>query len=504
MDPENGSPSAKRLQMESRSRRKGFFRCDSEQFPDHSFSGNPDEKGPAEFLERRKVPEEFIVLTDRLGESESGIENPIGNAGLSGPGPEIPEVLQHFACNVAVLCETVHGFGRALFVHGYVREGEPSDGFQHGGIIFAGGNVVDQKIPDQGMGSFYDGGPERINRDPDAGKGFPDLVQDGSQTLPFGLRTDGNGSRTGRAGTKIKDIRSFFHHLYRPAYGSGRIGRADPAFRVEGIICQIDDSHDGYFSVTLHFSVLNRTKIIIFVNSINKKCIMLVVVEGLDGAGKSTQVAMLKQYLGERCGNLEYIHFPRYDAPVYGSLISRFLRGDFGTNETVHPQLVALLFAEDRHGAGPWMKQVLSEGKTLLLDRYVYSNIAYQCAKLAQPAEREDLREWILNTEFGEFGLPRPDLNIFLDVPIGFVRERLSAQRKGHDRDYLSGAADIHEADISFQETVRSLYMRQVSLDPKFIRIDCSSESGNMLPPEVIFEKIRAVVDPMIKEKEYE
>ena len=67
---------------------------------------------------------------------------------------------------------------------------------------------------------------------------------------------------------------------------------------------------------------------------------MLVVLEGLDGAGKSTQVKKLRQYLEEVFGSLEYIHFPRYDAPVYGELISRFLRGDFGSNEAVHPQLV--------------------------------------------------------------------------------------------------------------------------------------------------------------------
>ncbi len=226
---------------------------------------------------------------------------------------------------------------------------------------------------------------------------------------------------------------------------------------------------------------------------------MLVVLEGLDGAGKSTQVKKLRNYLEETFGSLEYIHFPRYDAPVYGDLISRFLRGDFGSNETVHPQLVALLFAEDRHGAAPHMKQTLSSGGNVLLDRYVYSNIAYQCAKLSDPDEAYSLREWIFNTEYGEFNLPVPDLNIFLDVPIGFVESKLKSQRGGEDRDYLDGGQDIHEADIEFQKRVRDIYRKQCELDPKFIRIDCSDKDGNMLPPGAIFAKIQTVVDSVIK-----
>ena len=161
----------------------------------------------------------------------------------------------------------------------------------------------------------------------------------------------------------------------------------------------------------------------------------------------------------------------------------------------MHPQLVALLFAEDRHGAAPEMKATLRTGGHVLLDRYVYSNIAYQCAKLANPNEAEELREWIFNTEYGNFDLPRPDLNIFLDVPIGFVESKLKSQRGGADRDYLEGGQDIHEADIEFQKRVRAIYQRQCEVDPKFIRIDCSDENGQMLPPDDIFAKIKSVVD---------
>ena len=229
---------------------------------------------------------------------------------------------------------------------------------------------------------------------------------------------------------------------------------------------------------------------------------MLVVLEGLDGAGKSTQFKRLKSYLEEKCGELEYIHFPRYDAPIYGGLISKFLRGGFGALDAVHPQLVALLFAEDRHAAAPAIQRTLDGGGTVLLDRYVYSNIAYQCAKLSNPEEAEDLREWILNTEYGAYGIPQPDLNIFLDVPIGFVESNLNAQRDGSDREYLKGSSDIHEADIEFQKRVRAIYRRQAQLDPHFTVVDCSDKDGGILSPDEIFDRVKAVVDGHLEKRD--
>ena len=227
---------------------------------------------------------------------------------------------------------------------------------------------------------------------------------------------------------------------------------------------------------------------------------MLVVLEGLDGAGKSTQVKRLRKYLESRCSSLEYIHFPRYDAPVYGGLIGKFLRGGFGEVEEVHPQLVALLFAEDRRDAVPQIKARLENGGSVLLDRYVYSNIAYQCAKLSDKAEADELRDWIFNTEYVHFGLPVPDLNIFLDVPISFVRTNLASERSGAERDYLEGVSDIHEADMDLQIRVRDIYREQAARDPRFIVVDCSDASGRMLPPDEIFARVRSVVDDYMKE----
>jgi dTMP kinase len=221
---------------------------------------------------------------------------------------------------------------------------------------------------------------------------------------------------------------------------------------------------------------------------------MLIVLEGLDGAGKSTQVKMLKNYILSKNMKLKYLHFPRYDAPVWGELIAKFLRGDFGTIDQVHPQLVALLYALDRADAGTIIRDWLREDCCVLLDRYVYSNIAYQCSKLKIEEEKNALREWILKLEYEHYKIPRPDINIFLDVPITFVDAKLKAERNGGDRDYLHGKQDIHEENIDFQKGVREIYLKETKEDKDFTRVDCSGADGKMMPAQQIFEKIKGVL----------
>ena len=128
----------------------------------------------------------------------------------------------------------------------------------------------------------------------------------------------------------------------------------------------------------------------------------------------------------------------------------------------------------------------------------MYSNIAYQCSKLTDEQEVEQLRRWIFDTEYNVFKEPVPDLNIFLDVPIDFVEQNLSKQRQGDDRSYLAGAQDIHEASIAFQQKVRNMYLRQAEEDPSFKVLDCRDEDGKMADASVIFNKLKALVDEVL------
>lgn len=225
---------------------------------------------------------------------------------------------------------------------------------------------------------------------------------------------------------------------------------------------------------------------------------MFIVLEGLDGAGKSTQIRMLRQLFADRGIESEYVHFPRFDSPVYGQLIARFLRGEFGGVQEVDPYLVALIFAGDRADAAPQIRQWLAEGKAVVLDRYVYSNVGFQCAKLPAGEERDRLADWIVNLEFGHNALPRPDLSLFLDVPFAFTERKLSEAREGDDRDYLQGGQDIHEASLQLQQDVRSVYLASAAKDPSLRVVDCSDASGAMESPEGIFAKIRAELIPIL------
>lgn len=215
-----------------------------------------------------------------------------------------------------------------------------------------------------------------------------------------------------------------------------------------------------------------------------------IVIEGLDGAGKSTQLKLLGNYLSQQGIECQSLHFPRTDSPFFGDLIARFLRGELGKLEQVDPYVVAMLYAGDRKDAAELLNSWLNSNKTILLDRYVYSNIAFQCAKLDDRVAQLNLRNWIYDLEFNYFKIPKPDLNIFLDVPFDFTISRLTKHREGDDREYLKGNIDIHEDNLSFQEKVRRVYLEQEKMDPSFLVIPCSKDDGTMGEQHEIFEKL--------------
>jgi dTMP kinase len=205
-----------------------------------------------------------------------------------------------------------------------------------------------------------------------------------------------------------------------------------------------------------------------------------IAIEGLDGAGKSTQIALLTAYFNKQGIETRFVHFPIVQEGIFGELIAKFLRGEFGDVKNVHPQLVALLFAEDRKAFAHTINEWLANGYVVLVDRYVLSNIAFQCAKLENEKEKKELREWINMFEYEYNRIPQPDLSIYLDVPFSFTEEALTQRRSGEERKYLNGKEDIHEKDFSLQLAVKREYEILADTDPSITKIICYDGNEKM------------------------
>lgn len=215
-----------------------------------------------------------------------------------------------------------------------------------------------------------------------------------------------------------------------------------------------------------------------------------IALEGLDGAGKSTQLKLLKEWFRSKSLKYEYLHFPRTEAPFYGEMVAKFLRGDFGNLDQVDPYLVAILYAGDRRDASQQIENAIKNNTYVIVDRYVYSNIAYQCAKLQSKEEKSKLKNWILDLEFDYNKIIKPDISIFLDVPFEFTKNSLTNSRGGDDRDYLEGKEDIHESSLQFQLDVKDVYTDLLKTETDFFNVSCFDEDNTMLKPELIFSEI--------------
>lgn len=216
----------------------------------------------------------------------------------------------------------------------------------------------------------------------------------------------------------------------------------------------------------------------------------IITIEGLDGSGKSTQIDLLTKRLNRLGIAHKFIHFPMLNKGKYGELIAEYLRGELGALDQVHPKLVALLFAEDRNEHKSLLNQWLDEGYLIIMDRYVHSNIAFQCAKTREQSKKTELKHWILDFEFKHNKLPLPDLSFFLNVPFSHIEKSLKNSRTGQDRDYLNGKTDIHEDSLELQKNVYQEYLNMLKEQENFYEINCFGNDAEWLAQDVIHETI--------------
>lgn len=218
-----------------------------------------------------------------------------------------------------------------------------------------------------------------------------------------------------------------------------------------------------------------------------------IVIEGIDGSGKRTQLDLLARALSQRGHDLFQVSFPNYNG-FFGKLVARFLNGEFGSLASVDPHFAALLYAGDRLESRPSLDSALAAGKILLSDRYIASNLAHQGARVPS-ARRDDFLAWLRKLEYEIYGLPAEDLVIYLRVPVSHAH-RLVASKNA--RDYTNKKHDIQEADLAHLEAASRVY-DQLAQQPNWIRIECFDAANNaMRSPESIHNEILAAVEARI------
>lgn len=209
----------------------------------------------------------------------------------------------------------------------------------------------------------------------------------------------------------------------------------------------------------------------------------LIVIEGTDGSGKSTQFRLLTERLTRENQSFQKLVFPQYQEPS-SALIRMYLGGEFGTSPSdVNAYAASAFYAVDRYASykkvwGQWFEN----GGLVVSDRYTTSNAVHQASK--EPEDKQlDFLHWLYAFEYDHLGLPRPNLTIYLDVPTDYTEMLLRGREQA-----TNTHADIHEADTAYLATCRKMG-RKAAEYYGWTVISCVQE-GKMRSMEDIHEEI--------------
>lgn len=246
---------------------------------------------------------------------------------------------------------------------------------------------------------------------------------------------------------------------------------------------------------------------------------MLVAIEGIDGSGKGTQAQMLLERARGMGCTAALLSFPRYQVTQSSKWIAEYLKGDFGELDEVPPLFAGMMFALDRFESKNLIMHLLNEHDLVIMDRYVASNLAYQGARVAyddRPIfdERTKFIDRLRNLEYDIYGLPEPDLTVFLDMPVAFS-EYLISERGGRTYtaedatfkeiaelvDIPPGRYDIHEENTVYLHTVHKMYYQLIRTNDMYPHevINCQNEEGRLRSREDIAREVWSAVERKLK-----
>ncbi len=215
-----------------------------------------------------------------------------------------------------------------------------------------------------------------------------------------------------------------------------------------------------------------------------------IVIDGTDGSGKKTQTDLLYDYLKNNGYQVEKISFPSYGTPS-AYFVESYLGGKYGStaNET-GAKLTSLFYALDRYDKKFIIKQMLSEGKVVIADRYVTANMGHQGSKTDNQAEMEEYFHWLYDLEYNICQIPKPDINVLLHVSSDINAQLIT------DR---GNTKDLHEKDPEHLKRAEMAYLTMAKLFPKEMTLIECVKDNQIMSREEIHELIKAKVMPLLK-----
>ena len=222
----------------------------------------------------------------------------------------------------------------------------------------------------------------------------------------------------------------------------------------------------------------------------------LVVIDGLDGSGKCTQLARLNEYLSAAGVSYKQISFPDYAQPS-SALVKMYLAGELGGSaDAVNAYAASSFYAVDRYASWKkvWQQDYLAGG-LMLADRYTTSNAVHQSSKVPE-GERPAFFQWLFDFEYHRLGLPEPDLVLYLDMPtdraVAMLRQREAATHTH---------GDIHETDSAYLAACRQAALEAAALYG-WRTIPCLDPAGNLRSIDEIHGDIWQAAAPLLYGKE--
>jgi len=206
------------------------------------------------------------------------------------------------------------------------------------------------------------------------------------------------------------------------------------------------------------------------------------VFEGIDGSGKSTQTKLLVEKLLQKGYKVKTVDFPQYGKKSAG-LVEEYLAGKYG-NE-VGPYAASTFFAVDRYDLSFQLREWLAQGCIVVADRYVGSNMGHQGSKISSPAKRAEFFTWLCNLEYGIFGIPKPTISFFLDIPAKIAQELCENPERRKTK-----KKDIHEQNTKHFQNAEKAYHHAIKLFPKDFLTIKNVEHGKLLSPTEIHQRV--------------